>query len=190
MAKFNPRDRSRTTEGKTASLVKKHTNPPRDQGGWMALTLDMLESAAYRTLSPNGRKCWDRLTLEHVAHGGRENGRLIVTHEQFIDYGVTGEYVADGLDELAYKGLIKMQRGKAGNGTAHPTVFTLTFMGTYDGAPATNEWKRFTVAEAKLWSEVVRKQRADARAAKHKSRSSLRDSEVRHFGIAKSAGGF
>ncbi len=99
---------------------------------------------------------------------------------------MTGEYVADALDELEYKGLIKMERGKAGNGTAHPTVFTLTFDGTFDGAPASNEWKRFTLAEARLWSEAVRKQRAAARAVVgRKSKSSLRVSEIRPLRVSE-----
>jgi hypothetical protein len=87
MAKFNPRDRSRTETGKTASLVRRHTQPPTDQGGWMAITRDFLESPAYRSLSVNARKCLDRLIIEHIGHGRTENGRLIVTHEQFKTYG-------------------------------------------------------------------------------------------------------
>ena len=177
---FNPRDKSRTAGGKTFNLVKKHTQPPKDQGGWMALTRDFLESAAYRSLSVNANKALCRLMIEHISHGRMENGALLVTHEQFNEHGVTGEYVADALDELGYKGLLKMAKGRAGNGTAHPTVYTLTFDGTHDGAAATNEWKRFTMAEARLWSEAVRKQKADARAkVGRKKKSSLRDSEMR-----------
>lgn len=186
MAIFSPRDRSRTELGKTASLVRRHTRPPSDQGGWMAITRDFLESAAYRSLSVNGRKCLDRLIIEHIGHNRLENGRLVVTHEHFIDYGVTGEYVGDALDELAYKGLLKAERGKAGNGTAHPTIFTLTFDGRHDGAAASNEWKKFTMAEARLWSEAVRKQRADDRAkVGRKNKSSLRVSEIRPLRVSE-----
>jgi hypothetical protein len=141
----------------------------------MALTRDFLESAAYRTLSVNGRKCLDRLIIEHIAHNRQHNGRLIVTHDQFYDYGVTAENIADGLDELEFKRLIKMDKGRAGNGTAHPTIYTLTFDGTHDGGAATNGWRTFTVDDAKRWSETVRKERSEARAAKRK-KSPLRDS--------------
>lgn len=176
---FDPRDKSRTAGGKTYNMVKKNTQPPADQGGWMAITRELLESAAYRSLSVNGRKALDRLIIEHISHGRTENGKLIVTHDQFYAYGVTFSSIADALDELAYKKLVKMRKGRAGNGTAHPTVFTLTFDGTHDGAPATNEWRRFTMAEARLWSEVVRKQLADARSKPgRKKKSPLRDSVV------------
>jgi hypothetical protein len=179
VAKLNPRDKSRTSGGKTQSLVIKHTAPPRDQGGWMAITREFLESPAYRTLSVNGRKCLDRLIVEHIGHGRQHNGRLIVTHDQFYDYGVTAESIADGLDELAFKRLISMAKGRAGNGTAHPTIFTITFDGTHDGAPASNGWRSVTMDDAKRWSETVRRECAEARAATKKGKSSLRDSVVR-----------
>lgn len=176
---FDPRDKSRTSAGKTYNMVKKNTQPPADQGGWMAITRELLECAAYRSLSVNGRKALDRLIIEHISHGRSENGKLIVTHDQFYAYGVTFSSIADALDELAYKGLVKMSKGRAGNGTAHPTIYTLTFDGTHDGAAATNEWRRFTMAEARLWSEVVRKQLADARSKLgRKKKSPLRDSVV------------
>lgn len=179
MARFNPRDKSRTAESKTRSMVRKNTQPPSDQGGWMAVSRLFLESPAYRSLSVNALKALNRLMIEHIGHGRLMNGELLVTHEQFQEYGVTGEYVADAVDELQYKGLVRTQKGRAGNGTAHPTVYTLTFDGTSNGLAATNEWKRFTMAEARLWSEVIRKQLADERAkVGRKKKSSLRVSEI------------
>ncbi|TPM33718.1 hypothetical protein FJ955_02970 [Mesorhizobium sp. B2-2-2] len=176
----DPRDNSRTERGKTFSLVKKHTLPPNDQGGWIAETREFLESSAYRTLSMNGRRALDRLKIEHIGHGRTRNGKLIVTHDQFISYDVTPEYVGDALDELAFKGLLKVTRGRAGNGTAHPNVFRLTFDGDSEGAPATNEWRRFTDEDAKRWVETVREQRKLQRAGVgRKSKSSLRSPEAR-----------
>lgn len=163
MGKLNPRDMSRSEGGKRQSLLKAHLKPPGDEGGWQALSRDFLVSDAVRTLSPNARKALDRIIVENIDHGRLRNGALIVTHQDFCDYGVTGEYVADAVDELIYKGLIKARRGRAGDGTAHPTIYTLTFTGTHDGLPATNEWKASTMAEARLWSEVVRKQKAEER---------------------------
>ncbi|MBZ9926808.1 hypothetical protein [Mesorhizobium sp. BR1-1-4] len=164
MAFRSERDNSRTERGKRFSLVKKHTQPPTDQGGWMAETRDFLESSAYRTLSTNARRALDRLKIEHIGHGRTNNGKLIVTHEQFISYGVTAEYVGDALDELDFKGLLKINRGRAGNGTAHPNVFRLTFDGDFEGAAATNDWRRCTDDHAKQWVESVRDQRKAKRA--------------------------
>ncbi|PAQ09540.1 hypothetical protein [Mesorhizobium temperatum] len=184
MAFRDPRDHSRTERGKTFSLVKKHTLPPNDQGGWMAETRDFLESAAYRTLSTNARRALDRLKIEHIGHGRTHNGKLIVTHDQFISYGVTAEYVGDALDELAFKGLLKITRGRAGNGTAHPNVFRLTFDGDFEGAPASNEWRRCTEEDAKRWAETVREQRKLGRSGVgRKTKTSLRIPEIRPLRI-------
>ncbi len=182
-AVFNPRDKSRTTYGKTFNMVKKVTLPPADQGGWIAETREFLESAAYRTLSINARRILDRLKIEHIGHDRTQNGNLIVTHEQFIEYGVTCDYVADGLDECAFKGLVKIRRGRAGDGTAHPNVYTLTFDGTHDGLAATNEWRRFSMEGAKQWSEQIRQKKMDQRAGSgRKKKTSLGNSQMRPLG--------
>lgn len=184
---FNPRDKSRTSQGKTRSSVRKFTSPPRIEDGdgsssqrWQWLTIELLESAAFTTLSANANRAFFRIIIQHTSHAALENGKLVITHPQFVEYGVTGEYVADALDELAYKGLIKIKRGRAGSGVAHPNMFTLTFVGNFEGAPPTNEWRRCTSARCKQWAEVDRKLAAEKRSGVgRKKKSSLRDSEIR-----------
>ncbi len=57
MVEFNPRDKSRTSAGKTRAMVRKHTAPPggSDDGSlrWQWLTIQLLESPAFTTLSAN-----------------------------------------------------------------------------------------------------------------------------------------
>lgn len=179
MEKTNPGDRSKTYKSKQYQLVRKHTKPPTDQNGWQWLTSDLLYSPAVRTLSLNAHRAFMRLCLENVAHGSLHNGKLIVTHQQFIEYGVTGEYVADAIDELEFKGLIRVKRGRGGLGTSHPNLYRLTFLGDWEGAPATNDWKRFTMAAAKAWSETIRKQVAEARCqVGRKKKTPLREPEI------------
>lgn len=179
MSQLSQRDRSRTYNSKTHQLVRKHTKPPDDENGWQWLTSDLLYSPAFRTLSGNAMKAFARLWCENIAHASLHNGKLIVTHPQFIDYGVTGEYVADAIDELQFKGLVRISRGKAGAGTAHPNRYRLTFLGDHEGAKATNDWKQFTMADAKAWSETIRKQMAEARCQTgRKKKSPLRSPEM------------
>jgi hypothetical protein len=163
MSSINPRDRSRSHVSKTFSMVKKNTQPPKGQGGWMAETRELLESDAYRTLSINARRVLDRVKIEHISHGRNRNGSLIITHDQFIEYGVTSDLVADAIEECAFKGLMKVQRGRAADGTPHASLYTLTFDGTHDGLPATNGWRKFTMDDAKEWT-VRRKNLMDERA--------------------------
>ncbi|PDT28699.1 hypothetical protein CO660_15140 [Rhizobium sp. L9] len=184
MAEFNSRDKSRTSSGKTRALVRRHTAPPSasDDGSlrWQWLTIQLLESAAFTTLSANACRAFFRIVIEHVSHAGLQNGRLVVTHPQFVSYGVTGEYVADALDELEYKGLVKVRRGRAGSGVAHPNLFTLTFVGDHEGAPPTDEWKRCTAERGRKWSETDLKIAAERRGRLgRKKKTSLRDPEIR-----------
>ncbi|RUX97252.1 MULTISPECIES: hypothetical protein [unclassified Mesorhizobium] len=175
--------KDRTTRGKTYNLVRKRTKPPIDENGWQALTADFMESDAFRTLSGNAYRALFRLMIEHVSHGALSNGRLVVTHTQFIDYGVTGEYVADATGELEFKGIVRVKRGKAGDGTSHPNTYRLTFTGDFEGAAATNEWRRFTMAKAKEWSTTVRKQLAEQRGKLgRKKKTSLRNPEMPPLG--------
>ncbi|MCX5579112.1 hypothetical protein [Kaistia terrae] len=186
---FSARDRSRTSGGKTFNMVRKHTSPPRKSDGfdkgadssrnWAWLTIEIMESVAFRSLSGNATKALFRLVIEHTMHAGLKNGRLVVTHGQFSDYGVTGEYVADAIDELEYKGLIKIDRGRAGIGTPHANVFTITYLGDYEGAAPTGEWRRCTPYQCKQWSEVDRKKAAAGRGkVGRKKKTPLRDSEI------------
>lgn len=178
-APLNRKDNSRTSQGKTYNLVRQHTKPPEDEGGWQWMTRELLESVAFRTLSTNSSRVLFRLIIENISHGSLHNGKLVVTHEQFIDYGVTGEYVADAIDELEFKGLIRARRGRAGVGTSHPNIFRLTWLGDFEGAKATNDWKRCTGERAKEWSSSVRAQMQAKRArVGRKSKSSLRNPEI------------
>lgn len=187
MAEFNPRDKSRTSTGKTRNSVRKYTAPPRPEDKdasstqrWQWLTIELMESAAFTSLSANASRAFFRIIIQHTAHAALENGKLVVTHPQFVDYGVTGEYVADAIDELHYKGLIKVHRGRAGSGVAHPNRFTLTFVGDFEGAPPTNEWRHCTPERCKRWSDVDRKIAAEKRGVVgRKKKSPLRDSEIR-----------
>jgi hypothetical protein len=192
---FNARDKSRTSAGKRHNMVRKATQPPADQGGWIAETREFLESVSYRTLSINGRRVLDRLKIEHICHGRTQNGGLIVTHQHFIEYGVTPDLVGDGIDECAFKGLVKVRRGRAGNGTAHPNIYTLTFDGTEDGLAASNEWRTFTIQDAKRWTEEGRKGRIEKRAAvgrkqkAHLEKSKFAHSEKSKFVVIREAVG-
>ncbi|WP_287250013.1 hypothetical protein [Mesorhizobium sp.] len=113
------------------------------------MTRDFMESDAFRSLSGNAHRALFQILIEHVSHAALCNGRLIVTHTQFIEYGVTGEYVADATGELEFKGIIRVQRGKAGDGTSHPNTYRLTFTGDYilrqrptNGGDAQWRWQR------------------------------------------------
>ena len=51
-------------------------NRPTPNEPWVWLTRELLSSAAWRSMSINGRRVLDFLLLEWMGKGGRENGRL------------------------------------------------------------------------------------------------------------------
>jgi hypothetical protein len=102
----------------------------------------MLESPAYRILSLSARRCLDRIEIEHIHHGGQENGQLPVTYDHFSEYGVHRHAIRRALRELAALGFIEItEQGVAGN-AAHraPNKFRLTYIRVGRVQP-THEWR-------------------------------------------------
>jgi hypothetical protein len=48
----------------------------------------MRSSPAWLALPDNARRVLDRLELEHMQHGGAENGVLVVTFDDFERHGI------------------------------------------------------------------------------------------------------
>jgi len=61
---------------------------------WVSYPLSMVESPALRTLSLSAIRVMRRLEAEHMHHGGAENGRLQVTYDQFVEFGIHRNSVA------------------------------------------------------------------------------------------------
>lgn len=174
---FNPRDRSRTSIGKTGKMREQFRSPPRYGDGelgqaWAWFTEELLSSPAFVTLSPNAMRAFFRIVVEYLRQGRSKNGDLIVTHADFRAYGVGQNLIADAIDELVYKGLAKVQRGKSGDGTPHSNKFRLTYLGNDEGAPWTNDWRRCSREHADKWPEVRDKLKADRRKKIEKKRKS------------------
>jgi hypothetical protein len=123
-------------------------------------TPKMLESPAWCTLSLSARRILDRIEIELCRHGGRDNGKLPVTYEDFVRYGIDRHGIAPALRELQALGLLEIeQQGLAGNADLRrPHLFRLTYLPT-DQGPATNNWRSMmTLQQAK---NVAAKARTD-----------------------------
>ena len=112
----------------------------------------MLKSDAWRDLSINGRRMLDLLEIEHLAHGGYENGNLTVTYCQFVEWGIRREAVNKTIKELEHLGWIEVQRGGyRGFARSWPHRYRLTYRRTRivpdNGAPylvaPTDDWRRY-----------------------------------------------
>lgn len=190
---YNMRDRSRTSVGKTGKSREKFRSPPRygdaELGqAWAWFTEEFLSSPAFTSLSPNAMRAFFRIVVEYLRQGRSKNGDLIVTHPDFCTYGVSQNYVADAIDELSYKGLVKVARGKSGDGTAHANRFRLTYLGDDEGGPWTNDWRRCSQEQADQWSENRDRFKGKRRKkVEGKRKTSLTFPRVSHSPIGESS---
>jgi hypothetical protein len=108
----------------------------------------MIKSPAWRVLSLSARRVLDRIEIELADHGGTDNGKLPVTYDDFVRYGIDRHAVAPAIREVEALGFIEMtEHGRAGNADFRsPNKFRLTYrpMGR---APTTDEWRRITTEE-------------------------------------------
>jgi hypothetical protein len=119
-------------------------------GQFAARPIEMLESPAWRTLSLSGRMIVERIEIELAHHGGNDNGKLPVTVDQFIEYGMHRSSVAPATREAEALGFIRCERGRGGNAEHRcPNLFYLTFT-NWRGSkaePPSHDWKRIKTME-------------------------------------------
>jgi hypothetical protein len=60
----------------------------RISGQFAARLIEMLESPAYRALSRSAHMVISRVEIELGHHGGNDNGRLPITTNDFVEYGM------------------------------------------------------------------------------------------------------
>jgi hypothetical protein len=115
---------------------------------WFWFDREALESPAFRQLSLSALRVYFRIALEYMHHAGKDNGRLPVTYDQFVEYGIHRHAIAPAIRELEALGFVEVtQRGKASaGGNSFPNYFRLTDRPT-KGDPRTCEWKRIKTDE-------------------------------------------
>jgi hypothetical protein len=137
--------------------------PPRRRnridGQFSARTIEMMEAPSWSVLSLAARLILDRIEIEMAHHGGSDNGRLPVTFDQFVEYGMHRHSIGPALRELCALGYIEItERGRAGNGEwRRPNLFRLTYRHVGNAKP-TDEWKRVrTKHDAELYARHARR---------------------------------
>src|SRR5262245_66660345 len=102
----------------------------------------MLRSPAYRVLSLSAHRLLARIEIELKRHGGEDNGKLPVTYEQFVEYGIHRHAIAPAIRECEVLGFREVERGKAGNREYRkPSRYRLTYQPVGRARP-THEWQR------------------------------------------------
>jgi len=133
-------------------------------GQFVPLLAEMIASPAFRVLSLAARRVLDRLELEHLRHGGAENGRLPVTYDHFEEHGIHRHSVGPAIRELSALGfVVVVEQGGGGNAAfRRASVYRLTYLPTRD-AESSHDWRRVrSVEDARAIAEVARADKAAA----------------------------
>jgi len=129
---------------------------------------EMRLSVGWKFLTGNDKLALERIEEEHMAHAGRENGRLHVTYSDFVAAGLRRAAVSTCLARLQALGFIEcVDHGRASKAEFRfPASYRLTYV--QGNIPATDEWNAIvTVDEAE-------RRIANAMAALNERTSDLR----------------
>jgi hypothetical protein len=118
--------------------------------------IDMLRSPAWRTLSLSARRVLDRVEIELADHGGTDNGKLPVTYDDFVRYGLHRHAIGAAIREAVALGFLEItEAGRAGNADFRkPNLFRLTYRNT-KYAP-TDDWQKVTEEAAESIARSAR----------------------------------
>ena len=131
------------------------------EGQFVPLTEKLLDSKAWAAAGTHVRRLIDFLMIEHLRHGGQENGKLKAPWRQLCDFGtgarIPERFLADTIEEAIALGLVDAQRGSR----RLASTYALTWLHLHDGTPPSN---RFTecdvVAEAVIAAAKEAKRRS------------------------------
>jgi hypothetical protein len=155
-------------------------------GQFSARLIEMLESPAYRVLSRSAHMVISRVEIELGHHAGNDNGRLPITTEDFIAYGMDRSSVAPAIREAEALGFITLERGRGGNAEHRtPSLFGLTFSYVDRRRPPTHDWRRIkTIEEAEEFARAARNAK-DQRAVAYGKRNWHKRQQKQKTGMEK-----
>ena len=93
------------------------------------------------------RRILDLLQIEHCRHGGKENGKLVLTYDQMASK-MDRHAIAPAIRELVALGFVEItQQGRGGNAEFRiASKYRLTYLARLPDIP-TNEWRRVATLE-------------------------------------------
>ena len=106
-------------------------------GQFVAHSRELRESPAWRALPDNARRILDRLEVEHMRHGGAENGALPCTYSDFVAAGVRRASVSLAIRQCVALGFLEVtHRGGRSNAEyRNPSRYRLTYLNGRAQAP-------------------------------------------------------
>ena len=117
---------------------------------WVAHRLELLLSPAWQAIPRPLQRLLDRLEIEHMRHGGFENGHLFVSYGQFVEYGISKRSVRATIELGEALKLITVSRVEevgAGN-LRPPNRYGLSYVPKKGSTVPGDEWKTISKDQA------------------------------------------
>jgi hypothetical protein len=110
-------------------------------------------------LSLSARRILDRLEIELADHGGVDNGRLPVTYDDFVRYGLHRHAIYPALQEVVALGFVEITEHGVAGGPEYrkASKFRITYRPA-DGVrgDGTHEWMKITEEQAPIIAAAAR----------------------------------
>jgi hypothetical protein len=134
----------------------------------------LLESPVWQVISLSARRVLDRIAIEHMNHGGRANGRLSVTYDDFVRYGIHRHAIAPAIREAVALGFLEVTAAGVAGAAQYrqPNRFRLTYVTGVDSSP-THEWRRITTREQATEIAAAARAARTARSYRVRRRSKI-----------------
>lgn len=134
---------------------------------FMPHRLELLISPAWRSAPRPLRNILERIEIEHLRHGGFNNGELYVSYLQFVEFGISKRSIKAALELGQKLGLLEVIQ-EAENHLSDiraANAYRLTYVPAKGKAAPTDEWKLITEDRAKALLEAYREEDKAASSA-------------------------
>ena len=132
---------------------------------WVPHRLEMLLSPSWQCAPRPLKRAIERLEIEHLRHGGQNNGELFVSFRQFVDYGISRRSIAPVLKLGEDLGLLEIIRPNDSlSDIRSPHAYRLSYLPAKGHKAPTDEWK--TVSRDRVDALLSRFKTSEAVAAK------------------------
>jgi hypothetical protein len=123
-------------------------------GGWIPHRHDMLVSPSWRHRPRPLVRLLERLEVEHLRHGGAENGSLRVSWAQFVECGISKRVIRATVEAGDRLGLLAVwQPNEMVGNLRAPAEYRLTYVPAKRQAAPTDEWR--SVNEAQVQAAIM-----------------------------------
>lgn len=134
--------------------MRRASNPMRrswldEEGGWIPVRLSLMLSPAWQHRPKPVARLLERIQIEHLRHGGKENGRLCVSFDQLVDYGLSRRVVHEAIKAACDLGLLGLvQHDQIVGNIRPPNEYRLTYVPAREKRAPTDEWRYVSETQA------------------------------------------